>query len=247
VVLLGLQLDVLGIERRMPEREDIAVTTLIINGRHIEFEDPTVPMALHEELIENREMLRTAENDDDIRTTGVRIAYSLNDGISYLERYYHVPMAQSAAEMTPLQQSIYDILTDPDMVMEFFFDGPLERRSELKMCQVDYYDEQSEFYRNLELTTDEAWMLYKAIEADVYAGNLDYVEDFCWEDYERTLYENRYDINIEFNYLHREVEEEALARFEGRVSSIGYQWVQFDVHKGMTNTLAALAELGWEP
>ena len=247
IVLLGLQLDVFGLEKRIPDREDIAVTTLTINGRYIEFEDPTVPMALHEELIANREVLRSAEIDDDIRTTGVRVSYSMKDGVSYLERYYQVPTVQTAAEMTPLQQSIYDILTDPDMVMEFYFDGPLERKSELKMCEVYYFSEKDQYHKEMELTTDEAWMLYQAIVADIYAGNINYVDDFCWENYEKNHYSNHYDASIQFNYLHHALEQELIAAAEGRTTSVGWQWSNFDVHDGMTNTLAVLAELGWEP
>ncbi len=246
LLLVGMQLDVFGIERHVPAPEEVSSVQLSINGRYVSLSDPAPVLALHEQIVESRDVLRSVRYDDDVRTVGVRIDYNTADGV--LERYYQIPTAETVDEMTALQRSVYDILTDPEMVMGFYFDGPLEYKSELKTVAVEYYDTEEDVNRSLDLTTDEAWALYQAIAADIAAGNLDFVEEFCWDEYEQRYFEGVYDnLYIEFNYIHRAVEQQAIAEADGRPGSIGWQWTRFTVYSGMTNTLAVLKDLGWEP
>lgn len=247
--LLGIALDVFGVERRVPEVSEIQSAQITINGRYAQLEHPEKILELHKKMVENRELLRTAKNDDDISCTGVRFEYILTDGISSLERYYCVPTVQNQSEMIGLQQELYDFLTDPDVVMEFLFDGPLERKSELKSTAFEYYDQEADVNYSLDLTSDEAWSLYQAIGADIYAGNINWVEGFCREEYAPKNYDEGCDARLEFNYLHWE-DEQAQMQSEngsGTVRTVGYQWVSFQIDLGMTHTLAALEELGWRP
>ncbi len=241
LLLAGMRVDLFGIERRVPQAQDLVSASIMINGRYASVEDPEQMQKiidLHQTLVDHREQLRQPDGDTSGRS--VDFDYSLSDSISTIRRSYHVPDVLQGQTPNEYQQALYDLLSDPDMVMQFYFDGPLSSQSEVHTATVGHYTAQTEQYESLDLTQDQAWQLYQAIEADIYDGNLLWAGDFYPDaDDEHSKDADWYtNTNIELLYGRYEPQP------SGEEASVALQRVYLDLNRGMEHTIAVLESFG---
>ena len=229
----GVRLDVLGVGRHVPTAAEVASVRVSYAGRFADLDDPAEAIALHHMLVDHRDELRLTNNAD---TQGIRLRYTLRDG-STLERQYYIPVADSLVEMDELQRHVYLFLTNPEMTLLLALDGPLAR-DELREVTVEWYDPTFEAYVEPELTDEQMWELYQAIEADIRAGRFDYGEYLVRQSSESL------DVQLYIRYKHRT--ESAQRRAEGPATWEEIHWCGIPVLTGMTRTVEALRALGWQ-
>lgn len=216
LALTGLKLDLLGLERRVPDPSEVAGATVCVYD--IAEVEPERAVALHEGLLACRSELA----DNSCPSVAVRIAYQLKSGAA-LEREYRVPVCDGAHASGRL---LHDFLSDPEVTMQMCFGGGLTDAGQLDSVSVRDWDNDGE--QQLDLNRAQSWMVYQAIEADIRAG----------------AYTSASKLGTEYDPASRNVtvQIEYSATDEARDRSPFWQEIQ--LNDQMEHTIAVLAQLG---
>ena len=221
LVLVGLNLDLFHIARRVPAAEDVKSVSVACMGEAVLTEPEQIEksIALQQTFIANEKQDRSVDSG----WSNVVFTYRLNNGSSFA-RQYRVPYAVDDHSLTPSQTALSDFLSDPDITLARLFDGPLSGPAVLWTITLE--DWTSDMYD--ELTGDDAWALYQAIEADIRAGN--YPSDIGVVNSDEG---KLYTLNFSVAFRHA-----ASSQYNP-----GYAAVYFTDR--MVNTIACLDELGY--
>ena len=158
LMLTGLKLDLLGLERRVPDPSEVAAATVsVYDSAQV---DPERAVALHEGLLACRSELE----DNRCPGVSVHIAYQLKNG-AVLERDYRVPVCD---DMPASGRLLRDFLSDAAVTMQMSFGGGLTDEAQLNEVTIRDWDQGGETL--LDLNHAQSWEVYQALEADIRAG-----------------------------------------------------------------------------
>lgn len=158
LVLTGLKLDLLGLERRVPDPSEVAAATVsVYDSAQV---DPERAVALHEGLLACRSELE----DNRWPSVSVHIAYQLKNG-AVLARDYRVPVC---GDMPASGRLLRDFLSDAAVTMQMSFEGGLTDEAQLNEVTIRDWDQGGETL--LDLNHAQSWEVYQALEADIRAG-----------------------------------------------------------------------------
>lgn len=190
-VLIGVQTDLFGLERRIPETDEVAAV-LIENAYDISTDDPAQIEEIeeiHRRIVDHKKEYQKAFYDG-AGYSSVQIAYYLKNGET-IRRSYNVPLSDELLmEQDSAIAVIETLQSDPETLLEYLFTKNYKELSYTggTLNRVTANGEEIV----AELTAEEAQTLFEAYQKDVLAGNftLSIMDDLTDEDNVATFYNN---------------------------------------------------------
>lgn len=243
--LICMEIDLFGIEKRVPKAEEVA--GIYLNGTYKSYleepEEISQCIAIHQCIIQEKDAYEAYfwENPSMEKrlSMSVRITYHLKNGRT-LERFWNLPLRDCYLEQKDgAVGKLLEFEKDPERYMEYFFSSEYGR---LKIAEGGSFLHAtgSGEYNLQDLSKEEAEKLYQAAKADILSGN------FRIYPYEyRKWGTQHYADNITFSFrvpkgarmLQIEEEEFYLGKYP--------ELVTIPLTRGCKNMLEALRELGF--
>lgn len=197
--LFATEYDAFGLERKVPDLEEIQHIQISSSGESALFEDRDnidAAIALHGDIIRNKAANEALANASDYsyRSSYVMLDYFYKDGRS-LSRSYEIHW-DSSSDLQTLN-GLLNTKEAVDWRKRLTF--PVTPES-ITDAYVSYFDLEANTYQNLALTSEQAYALYTdCILPDIEDGTLGKVWLVPDEDYYQTVYE----CTIHFSVLQR--------------------------------------------
>lgn len=254
LVLTFFALDVFGIERRVPEKEDIS-TAFVYMDYPVEVpeEDLEELRELHRQIIANKKPdLSGMQNGQDYYYTTIR--YYLKDG-GKLERRYALPVTKEVLDDADSPSArILEWEARADNLKKEIFGQKYETNT-YQAGRIDRYNDERE-YSSYTFDGEELALLTEAVERDIEAGNLakyyaycaggqytGYMNELSFEYRTDSVYDGSYDYYS--RYYRAETGIDGVYAEEADVVTTGnYVYTSVRFGRECTNIVETLEELG---
>lgn len=166
-----IELDLFGIERKMPEETEIAKAFVEgytpVGGSEADLTEQILD--LHRQIIDSKkEFENYAPESNDMYYLGVK--YVLKNG-SVLKRSYKIPWEKEMRnEENSAQKKLIDITTSPDAYWKELF-GVKKQQIQATRCEIDLYDEKG-VRKDYVFPQGDMEKVFQAFLADLEEGNL---------------------------------------------------------------------------
>jgi len=240
LVLTAIYIDPLGLEKRLPERQDIVRAEIYSYGESAELlrkENVDSVLAVNRSIIENKALHRESGWGSNL----VRFTYFLDDG-SYVERAYYIGYESEDSS------DFYSLFNSEEAVMSR--NTPKEPVTPYNIDYAGIYtyayahDGGDSYSNNFELLDNEAFDLWEnGIMKDLKAGNLGRMEVFG-HGTEMVIMDDldnySFDIHVEYSFM---VDEAVEYDSEGTPIYRPYNdWHYYSISAECEHTLAWLRE-----
>ncbi len=246
VLCVSVALDIFGLERYVPDVEDI--DSIQISG-HIDIlncDTERFPnlcediLELHTAIVEDKDYIRTHDGvwqeDGEIRWRSIRFIYRMKNG-SEVERYYYLPMAEERLQDTTTYDGKFvAVAHHPDVLLARVL---LPEGSEMVYGYLEYYQptaDNDRMYQMADFDPTDLTVLYEALQQDAREGNFVLDSNF-WEEMlkaETTQFVHSAHLYVQY----RTVDGIAINQY----GSYGY--ISLNLQPTMTHTLRALVAIG---
>lgn len=171
VIYIGLDADVLGIEKKMPQKDEIQA--VIIDGA-LQFyaqssDEISWAMDIHQQIIDAKDAFSKVQQQrymDNIEY--ISLIYCLEDD-QILKRSYYIPIDENPQSV---YGQVHTLASKPDTILKQYFG--------IHYPQVRVYGGNLDFYNSSEgipLNQEEAEQIYQALIKDIEEGNFESKED----------------------------------------------------------------------
>ena len=164
--------DMLGIESKVPEIDQVKQANVSCSGEGLTFTDPEGigwVTAVHHTVLDNK-----AKNENDLNNHDmtIHITYTMQDD-SQVRRYYRVRYEVEGV-MTPEAQIVDELFNDPENILiRKETDIPMTEENVTQMRIYHVVNEQTGEMDSVEFSAQEAWELYnQCIYPDMLDGNI---------------------------------------------------------------------------
>ncbi len=246
-LVLCLELDVFGYERKQPDAEEIFGASIEMSGTYAYVEDPeSVQMVLdlHEDLIRQKKTVEKIVRDpagENCRITWLDLDYMLKDG-SIMKREYRVPYYEGDAKNREsfLGQADAIVNCEEARLERKKMDIPVQAKY-IRHAQVEWFDPVIGEYRQMELKAAEAEELYRScLLPELESGALGRLWIVADEEYENRVYAATVSIELE----KRLEEEVSSAGQESTIAEYVYDYFSTTVTVDAKKTAQWLTEKG---
>lgn len=165
-LVLLCELDVFGIERRLPDADDVESVYVYGGFDPIDLTEPEQiekVISLHSSVIKHKDY---HENHSDNSVCNLNLVYYMKDGGS-LTRSYMLALGEAGDV-----EALNDFLNEPEIILirkRFYLHSENEK---VYNCSVNYYDIEEESSNAASLSSEEALELYDCITADMREGTI---------------------------------------------------------------------------
>lgn len=192
VLCLSVSLDIFGIERYVPDEEDIStvyVSGALDFGCDAEQIPELIPVIreLHESIIADKDHIRSKsdtryyEDGDSVYWRSVTFRYTLKNG-SEVERYYYIPLSNARLQDPETYEAkLYALSTDPRMLIASV---TIPEGGRFSYCSLEYYDEEEGTWHNPSVPDEQFEELYAAVLRDAAEGNI-MLDNTGWVDQDK--------------------------------------------------------------
>ena len=200
-IFVGGYFDLLGITRQVPAQDQIEFVQVHVSAATYsraalrEQENIEKIRDLHHELVENRNLPTVGYSYGESYDGNINITYFLKNG-SQLSRNYHVPFtaADLATEGT-LAYQVRELVDTPEYRgSEWMGNSRFSAEDAVPVnASFSYYEYQKEqgyTYYERELSQQDMLAVYRAIEEDIAAGRMPYIDFLRDREYEEGVYAN---------------------------------------------------------
>lgn len=241
-IILLLEFDVLGMERRIPDGDDVQSVTIYGSFDAvtiIEEDDPELVdevLTLHRNAIETKyenEKLLSSGNDPFSKATyDISLTYRLKNGGS-LTRNYNI-----SEDLTEPLNSIADFFNSPEMILRRKYPGFEISRGSVYSAYLDIYNPESGSYESLDLEAEDAYHLYTlGIVPDMENGDIGLI----WPWNTNLPIDGR---NYDDTFMACTVNITFTRVIDGNINQSDFRTT---ISVDSANTLAILKEMGIEP
>ncbi len=248
VLCVSVAVDIFGVERYVPDMEDIDSIQIIgdLDIRNCDAERfPDLCediLELHTAIVEDKDYIRTHDGrwgeDGEIHWESIRFIYRMKNG-SQVERYYYLPLAKERLQDTTTYDGKFVAVSHhPDVLLARVL---LPEGSEMVYGHVEYYNptEDNDYaYQMVDIDKTDWDVVYEALQQDASEGNF-VVQGHFWEE----LYKGdavHFKHSVYFYVQYRAA--------DGSGTSINqhgsYGYITLDLQPTMTHTLRALVAIG---
>ncbi len=169
VLVMALSLDLFGYERKVPDKDDVAIMD-IRGAEPFGTDDPEIiskALDLHRAIVDQRTALKDADQRNAPYYTSFSVRYTLSNG-SILSRDYQI------SEQNPeLTNKVNELFNDPK-VIKLRHSLPFEvTEDSIIGSYINYFDASNSEYENTDFTDEEAYELFtECILPDMSDGNI---------------------------------------------------------------------------
>lgn len=168
---IGLDADVLGMEKKIPDAAQIQKIWLSNAGNIYAEDEETIARVLdiHKQLIQAKKELEAVKNRQSEHDS-LNIVYTLKDGSSLQRHYDFIPYNKEPAS---LYGQIHSLINDPDILLKSFFGVHYPNITVFGGQIGELVSGDAEQY-GIRLTEAEAKKIYEAAVQDILAGHFNY-------------------------------------------------------------------------
>ncbi len=166
----ALKLDVFGIEKKIPAKEEIVCAFTDFNYP-VRFDGDDIDFVLefHQQILETKEEnLAAIENDESRRS--VQFIYYLEDGSSFRRNYWLPINDEDPFDETMLSAKLATIEASGEEMAKHLFGTNYETNGFIA-GYLSRYDEESDRFYDYSFTDEELHVIAEAVMKDVLAGN----------------------------------------------------------------------------
>lgn len=181
--LLGISLDVLGLESRMPKASEVKAVYLNLDyplkmESEQEIEEA---MELHQQILDSKAEFREVYYDGDtVNSQILGIKYYLKDGTT-IERHYDIPTSEKYLED---QESVIAQMLEKENCYENYMASLFGRNYEgtkPMSVSVELYNQTMQTYEPVNMPSDLTEVFFEALQEDIREGNLRYGPNLEYE------------------------------------------------------------------
>lgn len=181
--LLGISLDVLGLESRMPKASEVKAVYLNLDyplkmESEQEIEEA---MELHQQILDSRaEFQEVYYGGDTVNSQILGIKYYLKDGTT-IERHYDIPTSEKYLED---QESVIAQMLEKENCYENYMASLFGRNYEgtkPMSVSVELYNQTMQTYEPVNMPSDLTEVFFEALQEDIREGNLRYGPNLEYE------------------------------------------------------------------
>ncbi|MDR0951994.1 MAG: ABC transporter permease [Oscillospiraceae bacterium] len=203
-LILAMDFDLFGFERRVPELSEIDNVYLSDIGEATQLNEPEeieFVRQLHASIISHKALNENPNYDDGV--VAVRFDYELKNG-SHVQRRYTLNIDASDDA-----QALQDFLNTPEMILRRKLPERPVAKENMDTGWVEFYNLEKHEYESIEITQEQAYELYtECILPDMQDGNIGQAWILRTDDKEYTQFFYDLHISLSFSWLRDALESQ---------------------------------------
>lgn len=172
--LLGIKMDVLGLESQMPEASEVKEVYLNLDYclKMDDKEEIKEAMELHRQILDSKEEFQKVYYEEGMEySRNIGIKYRLKDGTT-IERHYDIPTSPKYQEDP---NSVFSEVLKQENTYENYMASLFGRNYEgakPMSVSVELYNRETQTYEPVNVTSDLTEAFFEAVQKDIREGNL---------------------------------------------------------------------------